>query len=324
MQAIDAGDFEIERRLESYARARLSPDPLVIARVRARVMREARLQADLPRISVLIAPRARSGRVAPRRLAITFLAAALWLGAAAGAAFASQAGGLLYPTRMWIEQATLPTDAAARASAEIVRLDARLAEALAAAARGDAGAVAAALGAYRAITDETLVAAAGDAGLEALVATALDKHLAVLADVATRLTAKGNTIAATAVAASVERAIDRNRDVIDRVRTVTPGSGSGGSGGSGGGAGTPAGPGTGADSGAGGAEPTAEPSPKATKAPRPTAESTVPPTQVTTPNKPTPDANATPKPTAEPTVRPTPRATKPAPPQHSPRATGSD
>ncbi len=322
MQVMDAGDFEIERRLESYARARLSPDPLVIARVRARVMREARLRADLPRISVLAAPRARSGRMVPRRLAMTFLAASVWLGVAAGAAFASQAGGLLYPTRLWIEQATLPSGAAARASAEIVRLDARLADALAAAARGDAGAVAAALEAYRAIADATLVATAGDAGLEALVATALDKHRVVLADVATLLTAKGNTTAAIAVAASVERAIDRNQVIIDRITSVTPGVGSGGDGGSGSGAGNLGGAATGANSGAGGAEPTdAGASPSATKAPRPTPDLTVRPIQDTTPNKPTADANATPKPTPDPAVRPTPRATQPAPP-HSTGSSG--
>ena len=56
MQAFEVRDDEIERRLDAYARARLSPDPQAIARVRSRVMREARLQFETARIAAQLAP----------------------------------------------------------------------------------------------------------------------------------------------------------------------------------------------------------------------------------------------------------------------------
>lgn len=299
MQVIEAGAFEIERRLESYARARLNPDPLVIARVRARVMREARLQADLPRITVLGAPAARrSGGPLARRLSMAFLAAAVWLGVAAGSIFAAQAGGPLYPARMWLEQSTLPGEPAARAAAELTRLDARLADALAGAARGDGGAVQAALDAYGQIADEMLAGAAGNATLENIVGAALDRHLAVLGEVASRLADKGNDTAAGALGASITRAIDHNQAVMDRLDAAKPAAGAGGEPGEAGGSGD------GQPTNAGGDVPTA------TRTPRATPEATVKPT----PN-PTPD-----KPKSEPTAKPTPKATAHAtPPQHTPR-----
>lgn len=311
MQVIEAGDFEIERRLESYARALLSPDPLAIARVRARVMREARLQADLPRVVVVGAPAARRiGRPVARRLSMAILAAAVWLGVAAGSIFAAQAGGPLYPARMWLEQATLPGEPAARAAAELTRLDARLADALAAAARGDTGAVQAALDAYGQIADEMIAAAVGNATLESIVA-ALDKHLVGLGEVASLLDDKGNATGAGAAEASISRAIEHNQDVIDRLESTKPAAGTGGE--------------PGGTSGSGGGQPTdaGGDDPKATKTPKPMPEDTVKPTQDPTPNKPTaaPTAKATP----EPTVKPTPRATtQPTPPQHTPRGNGDN
>lgn len=308
MQVFEAGDFEIERRLESYARARLSPDPQTIARVRARVMREARLQADTPRIAVPTTARPTAGRrPVPGRLALTFLAAAVWLGIAAGAVSAAQAGGLLYPARMWVEQASLPSSAAARATAELQRLDARLNEAIAAAARGDAAAVQAAVAAYRSIANETVEAMSGDADVKALVAAALDRHRVILIDVAARLTASGNTTAASAVEASVARAIVHNQAVIDRVETEGQTTNAGGNSGPAGESDANAG-GNGGETGAGagGVQPTAVVTPKPTKTPKPTPDATAKPTQVTTPNKP----SATPR--SSPTAK-----TPPAPAPHS-------
>ncbi len=43
MQASIGGDLEIEQRLDAYARVRLSPTERASARMRARIMREARL-----------------------------------------------------------------------------------------------------------------------------------------------------------------------------------------------------------------------------------------------------------------------------------------
>src|SRR5882757_3521322 len=102
MQAIEVWDREIERRLDAYAHARLSPDPSATARARSRIMREARLQFEAARIAAHAAPAiAIVHRRSPvRRLAMPLLAASVWLGIAVGSISAAQAGGPLYPTRM--------------------------------------------------------------------------------------------------------------------------------------------------------------------------------------------------------------------------------
>jgi len=251
MQAMDVRDREIERRLESYARARLTPDPQAVARARARVMREARLQFEASRIAVHMATVVplKTHRSTARRVMMPFLAASLWLGIAVGSISAAQPGGPLYTTRMWVENAALPGSGVARASGELTRLDARLSDALGGASRGDANAVQAALDAYRQIADETLAAAAGDSAVEALVSTALNRHLVVLAAVASSLEAKGNDTAAAAVEASIQRAIDHNEAVVTRIEAS--GAGNGGNGGSPAGQGS-GGSGNGTGSGAAG------------------------------------------------------------------------
>ncbi len=290
MQALEVRDYEIEQRLESFARARLSPDPQAVARARARILREARLQFDAARIATHVGGAvARSGHRAPlRRVAMPLLAAAVWLGIAVGSISAAQAGGPLYSARVWVENATLPASGPSRTNAELSRLDARLADAMNGAARGDAGAVTAALDAYRQIADETTAAAAGDLALENIVAAALDQHRAVLTVVASRLEEKGNDTAAQAVEASIRKAIDHNQAVVDRLGSAGKGGGSTGSGinspasgGNGGTGGT--GPGA-ANGGAGGAGRGID---KPAKSSQPTAN---PPKATPSPPKATPDA----------------------------------
>ena len=258
MQALDVGDREIERRLDAFARARLTPDPQAAARVRARVMREARLQFEASRIAAHIAaaPPVVTRRSLTRRFAMPVLAAGVWLGIAAGSISAAQAGGPLYASRLWIENAMIPASGAARADAELTRLQSRLSEAYAASVRGDTAAVDAALHAYSEIADAAIAASAGNAGLEATVAAALDQHRAVLAAVAATLAAKGNDTAANAVEASIQRAIEHNQDVIDRLDQAGAGTGGHGSsndpatsGGGGAGAGSNGGSGSGAGTG---------------------------------------------------------------------------
>jgi hypothetical protein len=261
MQAMEVRDREIERRLDAYARARLSPDPEAVARSRARVMREARLQFEAARIASHIAPAVVPAprRSTTRRLAMPFLAASVWLGIAVGSISAAQPGGPLYTTRMWVEDATLPAAIAPRTTAELGRLDARLAEAMAAAARGDAGAVAAAMDAYARIADEAVTASAGDTALEAVVAGALGKHGVVLSAVAAGLEGKGNDRAAAAVGDSIERAIARNQDVVDRIEASGgPGNGANGTSDPGGPTANPGGNG-GTSGGRASAPPTASP-----------------------------------------------------------------
>src|SRR5439155_26682690 len=110
------------------------------------------------------------------RILMPRLAAAIWLGIAVGSTAAAQASGPLYPTRMWVEAALLPTSAEARMQTEPSELDQRLAEVLAGVARGDRDAVAAALDAYGRIADEAITDSAGDPSLQVRVGEALDQH----------------------------------------------------------------------------------------------------------------------------------------------------
>ena len=278
MQALDIRDFEIERRLDAYARARLSPDPQVTARVRARVMREARLRheaaRDAARAAALVPLLSR--RLTARRLAMPLLAASMWLGIAVGSVAAAQAGGPLYPTRLWIEGATLPAGGSARMTAEIGRLETRLADALSAAARGDTAAVSAALAAYDSIAAEALSGANGNAELEALVAAALDRHRAVLTAVAASLGEKSASTAADAVEQAIERAIEHNAAVVETLGAGKPtGAGSTGAGGSGGGSTNGSGGATsGGQSGGGSSSGDESGGGKPSRSPKPTPEPT--------------------------------------------------
>jgi hypothetical protein len=227
------------------------------------------------------------------------LAASVWLAITVGSISAASAGGPLFNARVWVENVFLPSGGVARADAEIARLDTRVAEAVAGAARGDVGAVQAALDAYNQIADEAIAAAAGDPALVALVSAALDHHRAVLTAVAAGLEDRGNENAAAAVEASIQRAIEHNQAVVNRLGSSgaggvngkpaggsstggggstggtggssTGGTGTGtGTGGSGAGAGT-GGSGSGAGTG-GGDHPQKTPKPAPNPTPKPTPD----------------------------------------------------
>ncbi len=155
---------ELERRLETYAAARLSPDPRQMARIRTAVMTEARrtlagpsllaLPVALPQPLPLRARPASRRRFSSggwRRTTLALAAASLAGLLLGGTAFAaSRAGAPLYGVRVWLEAATLPADREARAAAELSRLQSRLGDVADGAARGDGSAVSAALAEYRA------------------------------------------------------------------------------------------------------------------------------------------------------------------------------
>jgi hypothetical protein len=258
MQALNAGDFELERRFDAYARARLSPDPQATARIRARLMREARLQHDAARIAAHMAPAIAARRRTPfRRLAVPLLAAAVWLAIAVGSIAASQAGGPLYPARIWVETATLPTAGSGRVEADLQHLDARLGEVLSAATRGDRAAVAAALEAWAEVAEDATQSSGNNVTLEDRVAAALSNHQAVLTAVVQNLLDKGNDTAAAAIQANIVRAIDHNAAVIANLKSRNPGTGTGPGNGAGNGNGNANGAGSGngagnANGGAGG------------------------------------------------------------------------
>lgn len=219
MTVYGATDLDLERRLEAFAAARLAPDPRSVARIRARVMREARLELEIGR-AVAVAAVAPRRRPLARRIFVPLLAAGLWLAIAVGTMAASQAGGPLYPTRLWIERVTLPTSAADRTVAEISQLESRLAEVMAAVAEGDREAVAAALTAYEQQADQAIVDAQLDESLVALVSAALGRHLDVLASVLDQVEAKGNDVAANAIQANLERAIAHRDAVVERLEAA--------------------------------------------------------------------------------------------------------
>jgi hypothetical protein len=142
------------------------------------------------------------------------LAAVVWLAIAVGTIAAAHAGGPLYPTRLWLENATVPTNGSARVTAELDRLESRVEEVLEAANNGDVQGVAAALDAYAAIAADATAAGSGDPVQLARVEQALANHVAVLTAVAAGLSDRGNDTAADAVERNIERAIAHNAAVI--------------------------------------------------------------------------------------------------------------
>jgi hypothetical protein len=279
MQASFSGDLEIERRLDRYAQVRLSPAPEVTARIRARVMREARLgfaaQAERVANGSLLAERAmqRRSRLI-RRGGALLLAAGLALGVAGGALAASQAGGPLYDARVWLEMVTLPSNPSDRADAELARLESRLVELMTAARSGDQSAVAAALVAYQQIADEAVASAAGDVAALERIRFALGQHVAILEGVA----ATAPDRAREAIEANIARAIAHNGAAIDRI-DATPKA-------------TPVGPKT-----------TPKTNTTQDKTPKPTAAPT--PTPVAAPDK-----TPTTEPSDEPAATPIPNASE--------------
>jgi len=233
-----SGDDELARRLEAYAAARLSPDAATSARMRARVLREARFRAlageasvhDVQAASLTSAETiaASSGpvatrptplrRKATRRLGALLIAATLVLGTVASASASSRAGGPLYGVRLWLEEITLPADPDARAMAEISRLDERIDEARTAAAAGDQGAVAAAIAAYREILADTL--GLPNADLNDRLEAALGRHLVVLEAVSDQVPA--------AAQQGIENAIEHSSRAVNQLKARNnPGTGPG-------------------------------------------------------------------------------------------------
>jgi hypothetical protein len=166
---------EVEARLAAYAAARLSPNPAAVGRMRAALMVHAAGAAALRDVAEGSLSASRGWRViarpAPatmwvprrprlrRRAAALLLAATLSAGGAA-AVLAATPGSLLYPTRIWFEDVTLPASSDARVDVRVDHLEQRVHEATSAAGGGNADAVAVALEAYR----RELLAALRDAG----------------------------------------------------------------------------------------------------------------------------------------------------------------
>ena len=144
----------------------------------------------------------------------------------------SRAGGPLYESRLFVETMVLPSETASRVDAHLEHAQARLAEAVEAAVRGDDVATAAALDAYDRTIDQlaTIEGAPAERALEAI-----RLHRSILLQVAANAPASA--------ANGLGRAIANSDRVILALATPGPGSGAGSGGASGGnpGAGLPTG-----------------------------------------------------------------------------------
>ena len=270
-------DLEIYRRLDAFAQVRLTPDAAAMARIRTALMGQALALADAQSAALTtaaplaVALPARSAVTLPRphrRAAAAVLAACLVVGVGAGSVAASQAGGPLYGTRMWIEAATLPSDPMARANAQLGRLDARLQEVRVASASGNAGAAEAALDAYASIAADLDARAAANSAVEASIEDGMASRQVVLMGLLDEVPAQAQD--------AIQHALQQGANAIDG-NGVDPRSGDparpdaggqvGGQGGGGQGGG-PHGQGPGAGQGSG---PASEPTPETPdRTPRPT------------------------------------------------------
>jgi hypothetical protein len=192
---------EVEDILDAYAEARLSPSGPLLSRMRAAVLAEASATG----VAQATGTAAAAARPAPRRwhrfahprldgarwevprLAATLgFAVALGLGTST-AVTAAPPGSPFYNARVALESLLLPTQIDERLAAHEQHLDARLAEAEAAAARGDLVGLDAALAAYRMEVDVAIAEAGQDFDRLSKLQAVLEKHVATLSALAERL-----------------------------------------------------------------------------------------------------------------------------------------
>ncbi len=200
-------DGELRARLDAYAASRLKPDAAATARTRAIVMVQAHGTLGAARAAGDVAGPGLFRRLLrrPARAASAVLLALAVV--AVGTVAASGPGGPLYGARLWVETLTLPSDANARAAAELERLQARVNNATAAAANGNGGAVTAALDAYRQTLVDAFAAAGSDPTREQRLAAELGRHLAVLGALAARVPANAG--------AAIDQAVQRTESRIN-------------------------------------------------------------------------------------------------------------
>ncbi|MEO7664983.1 MAG: hypothetical protein ABIV26_07625, partial [Candidatus Limnocylindrales bacterium] len=207
------GAEELALHLDAYASARLAPDRMAIARMRAALVEEARMRALQAEIAV------RHARFWPRRRAVSLLlAAALTLGSAVAVLAAGAPGGPLYGARIWFESALLPANADARAMERVHQVEERIADAERAAAAGDSNGVAAAIRAYRDAVQAALMEAGTDAARLDRIRLALGLHVTVLETLAGMVPDAASDGIAGAIEASQQAAdrIQHGRPPVDR------------------------------------------------------------------------------------------------------------
>lgn len=201
--------------LERYAAERLSPRPDQLTRLRAHAV-QAFVEHRLRDEPAAAWTRTRRRPMAwLRRAAVAVAVVFALAGSASLAAAGSGPGQPLYHLRLTVETLTLPAQGSARVEALLAHLDARLAEAQGAGARGDHGAVADAVAAY----EETLLAledAVGQSGSDPFVLTELQRHVTLLEELLGQVPPQAQL--------GLQRALDhaqQARDQIER-RPGTP------------------------------------------------------------------------------------------------------
>lgn len=216
---------EVEDILEAYADGRLAPRSAILARIRAAVMTEAAAYAAVKAAErrqaavVPVAAPARGRFAFPRMTLANLASPAFALGFAfllalgiGSAVTAAPPGSPFYNARVALEDAFLPTQVDARLASHEQHLAARLAEAEAAAARGDAAGLSAALAAYRAEIDLTLADVGTDYGRLAHFQAVLEQHMAMLTALSLRLPTE------VAREHAVEHAIRASEKVVTKVK----------------------------------------------------------------------------------------------------------
>ncbi len=206
---------QVEDLLEAYADARLSPARPVLARMRAHVTAQAATMAAIDGAArrVLDTGDAKPSRwslprlLVPRR-AFSLVGAGLLTVGMTTAVLGAPAGSPFYNARVAIEAAFLPTQIDARAVAHEEYLAERLAEAEAAAARGDFVALDAALVAFQAEVDAAVADIGEDQDRIAHLEEKLAKHVTVLTELEVRLPDEAN----------VEHALQSSQKAIEKIK----------------------------------------------------------------------------------------------------------
>lgn len=205
----DPGNLEVARRLDAYADARLTPSADATVRTRAAVMSAAHRQAALADAGTAAAVSAATAAAAapppPRtwlRAIVAVAAIVLTVAVVVGATKGTDPGAPFYPTRVGVEAVNLPGDLAARASAQVTRLESRLREANLSASAQDSPAVQAAMTAYVEILVATETDAHGDPRATSIIIVNVTRYVTDLDALAAKAPAPARPSVAEAKAKS--------------------------------------------------------------------------------------------------------------------------
>jgi hypothetical protein len=232
-QTTDPGERELERRLDAYADARLTPTDSTTSRMRTSVMTAAHRRAALIEAdatfdaadetpTALAAKRRAAGRGGWKRPLMAVFAGCLTLSILGVTTVAARPGGPLYAARLWTEMQNLPADLMARAEAEVQRLQDRIDEAQQAISAGDGPGTAAAMDAYTHIVVEAADGSDGNAAAASTIEVRLTIHVRVLSVMVTAVPVPARAAVEEALAESTRVLDDLHAKGISGGRPGTP------------------------------------------------------------------------------------------------------